>query len=285
MGNLLGQSVRKGRMAGRNVDQEISMPKQYTTVFILLVVLAGSASAALAAPELTCEELEAKVAELTRRVEALERRPVSPPPKAPARASAPAPAAPNPNVQQEARALYFKIDELVANGEIDVARQTLTSYNEKYAGTPDIRWFGSLNREFAVIGKPAPDEWAIEKWFRGEGDLQLDGDRTTLVVFWEVWCPHCKREVPELQKRYESYGSKGLQVLALTKVSKTATEEAVQSFISEQGVTYPVAKETGALSEYFSVKGIPAAAIVKDGKIVWRGHPTRITDAMLAKWL
>ncbi len=43
--------------------------------------------------------------------------------------------------------------------------------------------------------------------------------------------------------------------------------------------------ETGKLTEYFNVSGIPAAAVVKDGKIVWRGHPIRLTDEMLKNWL
>jgi hypothetical protein len=39
------------------------------------------------------------------------------------------------------------------------------------------------------------------------------------------------------------------------------------------------------MSTYFGVRGIPAAAVVKDGQIVWRGHPARITEDMLKGWL
>ena len=61
--------------------------------------------------------------------------------------------------------------------------------------------------------------------------------------------------------------------------------ESVRSFIEDNGLDYPMAKETGALADYFNVKGIPAAALVKEGKIVWRGHPMRLTDEMLRGWL
>ena len=47
---------------------------------------------------------------------------------------------------------------------------------------------------------------------------------------------------------------------------------------------YPTAKEKGDLSEYYGVRGVPAAAVVKGGKVVWRGHPSRINDKMLESW-
>ena len=39
------------------------------------------------------------------------------------------------------------------------------------------------------------------------------------------------------------------------------------------------------LAQYFAVSGIPAAAVVKNGKVVWRGHPARINDEMLKGWM
>ena len=76
-------------------------------------------------------------------------------------------------------------------------------------------------------------------------------------------------------------------MVGLTKITKSATEEKVTSFIDEQKVTYPMAKEggNGAASKAFNVSGIPAAAVVKDGKIVWRGHPGRLSNELLDTFL
>ena len=72
----------------------------------------------------------------------------------------------------------------------------------------------------------------------------------------------------------------------LTKVTRSATDETVTQFIAQASVGYPVAKEdAGKISNYFNVSGVPAAALVKDGKIVWRGHPARITDTMLQAYM
>ena len=56
-------------------------------------------------------------------------------------------------------------------------------------------------------------------------------------------------------------------------------------FIKDNKVTYPTAKENGDLSKHFNVSGIPAAAVVKGGKIIWRGHPGRLNDSMIDGWL
>ena len=58
-------------------------------------------------------------------------------------------------------------------------------------------------------------------------------------------------------------------------MSRNKSKEEVMSFLQDKKVSYPNAKENGKLSSHFNVSGIPAAAVVKDGKIVWRGHPAR----------
>jgi len=109
--------------------------------------------------------------------------------------------------------------------------------------------------------------------------------KTTLLVFWEEWCPHCRREVPKLQQIYSELKGQGLQVVGLTKITRSATDEKVQAFITGNKIDYPIAKETGALADYFAVKGIPAAAVVKGGRIVWRGHPIRLKPELVQSWL
>jgi hypothetical protein len=39
------------------------------------------------------------------------------------------------------------------------------------------------------------------------------------------------------------------------------------------------------VASHFGVSGIPAAAVVKGGKVVWRGHPARLSEQMLKDWL
>jgi thiol-disulfide isomerase/thioredoxin len=255
------------------------MTVRHLLAMILLALGAATVFSPISAAQSTCEELEAEVEALTKRVEALEKR-LAPAPR-------PAPTANRATTdsgREQALAFYRKIDGLVATGNINQAKRELAQYNEQNAGTDAAAWTRSLTRELEVVGKPTPTDWSIEKWFQGESDINLDGRRPTLLVFWESWCPHCKNEVPKMQKVYDDYKDKGLQVLGVTRITRSATEESVQAFVTESGVSYPIAKETGDLAGYFNVKGIPAAAFVQNGKIVWRGHPVRLTDELLDIW-
>lgn len=220
-------------------------------------------------------ELEAKVNGLEAKVSALEGKVASAGPQA----AGPA----DPAKEAAARAEAEKVREMIANLDTEGAKAKVAEIEKTYAGTRTARSLGRTKAELAVVGKDA-GALDVEKWFQGESTMN-DG-KATLLVFWEVWCPHCKREVPKLQATYTKYHDQGLNLVGVTKVTRSATDEKVQAFIDENDLTYPVAKEKGDnLSTYFGVRGVPAAAIVKEGKVVWRGHPGRLTDAMIEKLL
>ncbi len=190
------------------------------------------------------------------------------------------------NREQNATKAFQEIAGLVSKGEHKAAKAQMDTFNAKYAGTEAARKAASIRQELAVIGKKVPAEMEIQKWFAGEGQItSLGGEGTTLVVFWEEWCPHCKREVPNLKATYASLHSEGLNVIALTQVNKSSTDEKVEAFVQQHELTFPVAKEPGKIKSQFNVSGIPAAAVVKDGEIVWRGHPARLSETILKRWL
>jgi len=143
----------------------------------------------------------------------------------------------------------------------------------------------STHREVGVVGKDVPDEWNFTGWFQGENDIDLESDDTTILVFWETWCPHCRREVPKLQKVADQYADRGLQVLGISRLSRGGTEEKLMAFLDENDIEFPIAKDGGTMSAYFGVAGIPAVAVVQSGKVVWRGHPAKISPEMLEDWV
>jgi len=225
-----------------------------------------------------------QVKKLEERVAELEKKPAANTPPRPGQGQNPMQGSGDPAKEEAARNMYTQIQELVGKGDIDGAKAKMNELTTNYGDTTTAKRAQSLNAELSVVGKDAPSELKVEKWFQGEKDVHIDKG-ATLVVFWEVWCPHCKREVPKLEETYEKYKGKGLEVVGLTKITKSSTPEKVEEFIKEQKLTYPIAKETGEMSDYFAVSGIPAAAVIKDGKVVWRGHPGRLTDDMINAWL
>jgi len=195
--------------------------------------------------------------------------------------------APTAEEEQTATTLLADANSMIAAGDIDGARQKLDDLIQNHSRTRAARQARPLAIEAAVIGKPAPATLEVEKWYQGEdeGEGALKSGGATLLVFWEEWCPHCRREVPKLEELYDRYKAQGLHVVGLTKLTRDVTDEKVRTFLTEKHIAYPIAKEDGALSREFNVRGIPAAAVVKGGKIVWRGHPARLTESMLQGWL
>lgn len=175
----------------------------------------------------------------------------------------------------------------VISGEAPWRRENIAHAREllqALEGCPEDllpRQLTKTRAELEVVGKPMP-ELGAEDWFQG-GPSDLSGGTLTLLLFWEAWCPHCKREAPHLQEAYAQYRERGLRVVGATKVTRSSTDQQVQSFLTDKGIAYPVFREDGALSTYFNVTGIPAAALIKDGEIIWRGHPARLKWDAVAK--
>ena len=248
---------------------------------ILALSLLGIATGCATADSV--QQLSEEVKSLKAEVESL--KSTKPSAAAPADAAAAAAAKTADGASEEdeaaARTLFTDASNLVQQGDYDQAKAKLAEMKSKYPTARTTRRAQKLEAELEVIGKPAPATLEVEEWLQGQGEVSLANGKPTLLVFWEVWCPHCKREVPELQATYEELKPKGLQMVGLTKLSRNKSKEEVMGFIKDKGVTYPIAKEGGAVSSIFNVSGIPAAAIVKDGKIIWRGHPARLDKAML----
>lgn len=226
-------------------------------------------------------ELDQRIKDLEAKVEAMEKRgPAAPGAAGPAAAAGPTA---TPEEEQAAAALLKEATEAIDAMDFDLARTKVAEVKEKYPTTRANKAVARLDDDLQVIGKDeAP--WAVEKWYQGsEADTK---GKATLYVFWEVWCPHCKREVPKLSETYSKYGSQGLKVVGITRQTKDITDQQVTDFIKESKVNYPIAKDKGEeMSRYYGVRGIPAAAVVKDGKVVWRGHPGKVNDELINKWI
>ena len=223
------------------------------------------------------QQLEDKLTSLEAKVESLEK-------KGPAAKTAAGGDAASDADENAAREMFTEVNALMKEGKMDEAKAKIAQMEKKYGSTKTWRRARKVSAELEVIGKDS-GKLEVEKWLQGEGEVDFNSSKPTMVVFWEIWCPHCKREVPQLQATYDEYKGKGLQMVGLTKLTRSSTEEKVKEFMKEKNVSYPIAKETGSISKLFNVSGIPAAAVVKEGKIVWRGHPARLSKEMIEGWL
>ena len=187
-------------------------PALATVVALALTACADPAT------ETRIADLETQVKTLNEKVTALETR-------APGKAAAADPAA-----EQAAGELLRQANDLAMALKYDEAKAKIAELKSKYGATRAARSSGRLESELAVVGVDA-GELEVASWFQGNGNMN-DG-KATLLVFWETWCPHCRREVPKVQATYEKYNAKGLNLVALTKVTNSATDDGVAEFIKE----------------------------------------------------
>ena len=174
---------------------------------------------------------------------------------------------------------YEEAMALLASGDAQGSKGVLTQTIREYPRHPSIARFQGVLDELDVVGKPAGDLSGVTEWIQGDADLSTGRH---LVVFFETWCPHCRREVPMVDDRL---AGRDASALLLTRLSRGGTLEQTREFLDENDVDAPVAYENGDIATRFGVRGIPAAAIVEDGVIVWRGHPARLEGDLLDQYL
>ena len=94
--------------------------------------------------------------------------------------------------------------------------------------------------------------------------------------------PYSYRAIPKLEETYAEYKERGLRIVGMTKVTRSATDEKVLDFLEQKGLSFPMARHDGTLEPVLNPGGgVPSAAVVKDNKVLWRGHPASMSEAML----
>lgn len=126
-----------------------------------------------------------------------------------------------------------------------------------------------------------PAGLGIENWYQGEGTIDLAGDPATVVLFWEVWCPYCQHQVPRLQEMYPRFHQRGLQMIGLIEQRLDTQPEEVRNFIATRNLTYPVARTATDTQGYFGLSGVPTAALIRNGRVVWCGSASRVSEDLL----
>lgn len=148
------------------------------------------------------------------------------------------------------------------------------------------------NPEETVVETPAVEEPTVEEPASGpqnyvaeyrveEGYLAPDFSATLLdgsvvnlsdyqgapviLNFWATWCGPCCSEMPAFQQLTNEYGA-GLTILAVN-CGESAT--AVQSFVSANGYTFPIALDTNyAINSLYPTNGIPYTIVIDEYGVI-----------------
>ena len=64
------------------------------------------------------------------------------------------------------------------------------------------------------------------------------GKKGVFINFWATWCPPCRLEMPTMEKVYQDYKSRGLEILAVS--IDVGPKDAIESFMRQLKLTFPV---------------------------------------------
>ena len=93
------------------------------------------------------------------------------------------------------------------------------------------------------------------------------GSKVIIFNMWEPWCGPCVREMPDLQKLYDNYKSKGLLVVGVY-----STEENAKSTVESNGITYPIIRKSSEFNA-FDTGYVPTTIIVDGQGNILTGEP------------
>ncbi len=181
------------------------------------------------------------------------------------------------------KSLYALSGLYLSDMDIKGAEGALRQLAEKY---PETSLAGKAEKKLEgleLVGSPAPP-LQIKEWI---GDPPpKDGlyrSKVTLLSFWAIWCPHCRRNIPRMERLLETYGKQGVSVVGVTREREGKGVGEIREFIDSHPMGFSTGVDDGGkTSKEMAVQSIPCVvAVDHQGRIRWHGHPDYLSEKVI----
>ncbi|MFA5801353.1 MAG: TlpA disulfide reductase family protein [Thermoleophilia bacterium] len=140
--------------------------------------------------------------------------------------------------------------------------------------TGGFLYYQSTKPPTVTEGMQAPD-FTYPVFGGGEATLSSFRGKVVLVNIWNTTCLECKKEMPLMEKEYQSLKNKPFEILAVStdKDGATVIEPFVKKLVDENGVpiklTFPVLMDTKneVGSTYQTVRYPESFIVDREGKV------------------
>jgi len=93
------------------------------------------------------------------------------------------------------------------------------------------------------------------------------GKKAIFLNFWATWCPPCRLEMPTMEKAYQEYKSRGLEVLAVS--IDAGQKSVVKNFLQEFKLTFPALLDSDMeVLRLYRIFSLPATFLIDKQGII-----------------
>ena len=111
------------------------------------------------------------------------------------------------------------------------------------------------------INRPAPNFQAIDLATRDSISLEDYRGSVTLVNIWATWCVPCREEMPSMQRLYDSVGTRGFRIAAIS-IDEGSPED-VTAFARELDLSFDILHDrSGAVERLYQTTGVPESFLL-----------------------
>lgn len=126
-------------------------------------------------------------------------------------------------------------------------------------------------------------------WLQGTPVREWENNKVYIFEFWATWCGPCLAVMPHMEQLHQAFKDNPRMQVIGVNVMDGKSPEALKEFLKNRPapLNYTMAvdvdgKKTKAeWMEPMKVNGIPHAFAVKNGELIWRGHPSKLSEEML----
>jgi peroxiredoxin len=112
---------------------------------------------------------------------------------------------------------------------------------------------------FLKVGDPAPDFSLVDRQGKTWTLSELKG-QVVFINFWATWCSPCLKELPSMQKLYETVPETKFKMLAILNNDKPVLADFVAN---QKGITIPILDDSQSLvASQYALTGLPETFIV-----------------------
>ncbi len=111
------------------------------------------------------------------------------------------------------------------------------------------------------INRPVPNFHAVDLATRDSVSLEDYKGSVTLVNIWATWCLPCRDEMPSMQKLYDSLGTRGFRIAAIS--IDEGGPEPVVAFAQKFGLTFDILHDrSGTIERVYQTTGVPESFLL-----------------------